>query len=280
MRRFADGDLSARAEGADECGELFNRIAGQFRARLTELNDALAERQSALLVHQRRLAGAERLAALGALVARLAHEVGTPLHSIAGHLDQMLADEQLPGAARDRVEIIGGEVDRLISLIRGHLRRLRAPDPELEETNLAALIARILGVMDPVLDVRSIEVRYDEAPGASEPFLCDPRQVEQVVLNLVQNALDAMPTGGTLVIRVSQTESGHAISVADSGSGVPAEIQDRVFEPFFSTKEAGQGTGLGLALCREIARGHGGDILLDSEPGIGTVVTLTLGSSE
>ncbi|MHC4939019.1 MAG: sensor histidine kinase [Planctomycetota bacterium] len=280
MRRFADGDLSARANGDDEVAALFNRIAGQLRDRLSGLGEALAERQSELLIHQRRLARAERLAALGALVARLAHEVGTPLHSIAGHLDLMLADDCLPTSARDRAVVIAGEVDRLTALIRGHLRRLRAPDPELEKTDLSALIARILGVLAPVLDVRSIDVRFDPAPGASDPFRCDPRQVEQVVLNLVQNALDAMPAGGRLVIRLTRTNSGRAISVADSGSGVSPEIQSRVFEPFFSTKEAGQGTGLGLALCREIARSHGGDILLDSDPGIGTVVTLILGSHE
>ncbi|MHC4953168.1 MAG: sensor histidine kinase [Planctomycetota bacterium] len=278
MRQFAAGNLHARSGGDNETGRLFNAIAERVHSKLSAVTDALSEQQSQLLVYQRRLARAERMAALGALVARLAHEVGTPLHSIAGHLQLILSDPGLSDPLRERADVISGEVDRLTRLMRGYLRQLRAPEPELEDTDLGALIERILGVMAPLLEVRSIEVQIDVALGADRPFPCDPAQVEQVILNLVQNALDAMPSGGRLIIRAAETENGRAISVADSGSGVPAGIRERVFEPFFSTKEVGQGTGLGLSLCREIARSHGGDIILDSDPVFGTVVTLTLGA--
>ena len=95
-------------------------------------------------------------------------------------------------------------------------------------------------------------------------------------MNLIQNALDAMPEGGRLTVRTAATDGGLAISVGDDGAGIAEEHLDQVFEPFFTTKATGRGTGLGLFLCREIARKHGGDIALDSRPGLGTVVTMTL----
>jgi signal transduction histidine kinase len=278
IERFGAGDLDARAPGDSELAQAFNRMAGRIRDRLRNAQEVLAAGQSELQAHQRRLGRAERLAALGALAARLAHELGTPLHSVAGHLDLLLSDDGLPEALRERALVIAGEVDRLGALIRTHLKRLRSPQPEIEATDLAALVNKIIDLMRPLLEVRCVAVELDLTPGSAEPYPCDPRQVEQVVLNLVQNALDAMPQGGNLILRTVVTEHGRAISVADTGSGVAAEHLDRVFEPFFTTKGAGHGTGLGLSLCREIAHNHGGDIVLDSKPGMGTVVTLTLGT--
>ncbi len=229
-----------------------------------------------LLDMQRKLAQAQRVAALGALVGRLAHELGTPLHSISGHLDLMLADPALPDDARRRTEIIADQVSRLSLLIRRYLRRLRGPEPEPTPTDIHALLVHVLDVLEPLLTKNEIQLELDIGAGSEAPIACDRDQLEQVFLNLVQNAIDAMPKGGTLVIRTDATGAGRAISVCDSGHGVSSRHMDHVFEPFFSTKGAGRGSGLGLAICREIAKAHGGDILLDSKPGIGTVVTLTI----
>jgi signal transduction histidine kinase len=229
-----------------------------------------------LLDLQRRLSQSQRVAALGALVARLAHELGTPLHSIAGHLDLILTDAALPAHLRERGRIVAGEVDRLSLQIRGYLRRLRAPEPAYAPTDLNALVRATTEVLEPALVQRGVDLDLDLAPEAAESFPCDRDHVEQVLLNLIQNALDAMPAGGRLVIRTTVTEGGRSISVCDSGHGIAPAIQDRVFDAFFTTKEVGRGSGLGLAICREIARSHGGDILLDSEPSVGTIVTLTL----
>jgi signal transduction histidine kinase len=230
----------------------------------------------ALLDLQRRLAHAQRVAALGAVVGRLAHELGTPLHSIAGHVDMLLTDPRFPDDLRGRGQVVASEIRRLSTLIRGYLRRLRAPDPEHEDTDINVLVERTMRVMEPVLSGSAVVAETDLDPAAAEPFRCDPGHVQQAVVNLVQNALDAMPDGGRLMVRTAVTEGGRAISVCDTGRGVPAEHIDRVFEPFFSTKGVHGGSGLGLAICREIAHTHGGDILLDSDPDLGTVVTLTL----
>jgi signal transduction histidine kinase len=235
-----------------------------------------ARRHHDLLELQRRLTQAQRSAALGALVARLAHELGTPLHSIAGHLDLILGDPACPDALRDRAGIVAGEVNRLSQLIRGYLHQLRAPDPVYLPTDLNELVRATARLLEPAMADGRVALSLDLASEAAAQFPCDRGQVEQVLLNLAQNALDAMGDGGRLIIRTTRTEAGRSISVCDSGHGVPGDVLDRVFDPFFSTKALGRGSGLGLGICRDIARNHGGDILLDSEPDVGTVVTLTL----
>jgi signal transduction histidine kinase len=280
LDRIGAGEFSFRLPvPAEEAGarvaRSFNRLAESLDERASRKAEHAAG-QTELLVLQRRLGRAERLAALGAMVARLAHEMGTPLHSVAGHLDLLLADEGLPSRVRERAEIALGEVERLGMMIREHLRWLRSPEPDPAPTDLNALVQRIMAVMRPVLENRSITLTLDLDPEAAAPFACDARQVEQVVMNLVQNALDAMPRGGSLALRTAMTSSGRAISICDDGEGIPLEVMDRVLEPFFTTKAAQRGTGLGLSLCQEIARSHGGDIVLDSKSGVGTVVTVTL----
>ena len=284
LRHAAEGDRSLRAPAGDgdagraamHLNALLERLAAAETAA-EETRRALAEGQSDLQAMHRRLGPAQRLAALGALVATIAHELGTPLHSVAGHLDLMMADPDLPPRLKERAQVVAGEVDRLAGLIRRHLRRLRTPMPEARPTPVNEVLRRIEQVMHPVFDARGIEVEMALDPEASEPWPCDAAQVEQVVLNLIQNAMDAMPEGGRLLLQTAATEGGRAISVSDTGCGVERENADRVFEPFFTTK-GGNGTGLGLSLCREIARRHGGDIVLHYQPGQGTVVTLTLGT--
>jgi signal transduction histidine kinase len=243
---------------------------------LRQLRAAFRARQEELLDLQRRLAQAERVAALGALVARIAHELGTPLHSIAGHLDLLMRDPSLPEGARERLVVVSGEVERLGSLIDAHLRRLRSPQPERAPTDLNRLVQNVARLMDPVCQALGVKLALDLDEAMPAVVHVDAEQVNQVLLNLMQNALDAMPDGGEIVIRTMLTEHGCAISICDTGCGIESGVAERVFEPFFSTKSAGVGTGLGMPLCREIARNHGGDILLDSSVGTGTVVTLLL----
>jgi len=229
-----------------------------------------------LLELQRRVARSEQLSALGAMAARLAHELGTPLHSVAGHLDLLLAEPGLPEAARERIGVVAREVDRLGRLIRSHLRRLRAPAAPATPADVNALAESVVAMMRPVLEARGLEVSLELDPGAGEPFPCDALQVEQALVNLVRNAADAMDDGGVLSLRTQGVGDDRVLSVADTGAGVPDDLRAKVFEPFFTTKSPGGGSGLGLAICREVARGHGGSIVLDSQPGVGTVVTLTL----
>lgn len=243
--------------------------------RLRLLEAELLARHEEFIDLQRRLAQAERSAALGALVGRIAHELGTPLHSVAGHLQLMLQSPDLTDDMRERLEVVSGQVDRLSTLIRSHLRRLRSPHPEMREVDLSVLVRHVVEVMDPVLRNRAIDVELDLAPGRLD-VVCDPDQVEQVLLNLMQNALDAMGGAGRLIVRTQSADDGHAVSVCDDGAGIDPDHLEQVFDPFFTTKADGRGTGLGLPLCREIARNHGGDLRVDSKPGQGTVATVLL----
>ena len=266
----------SRGETSPDRDALLDRLEGALEEPGIGSRVGLEASHDELLRAQRRVARAERLAALGALAARVAHELGTPLHSIAGHLDLLLREKDLSDDARERATIVAGEVDRLAALIRRQLVRLRAPESTFGPQNINGLLRHVQALMDPTCAARGIRMVLDLEPGTEEPVLCDRDQVEQVLLNLVQNAIDAMPDGGVLTLRSGAAGEGRAISVSDSGCGIEKEHLDRIFEPFFSTKALGRGTGLGLALCRDIARGHGGDLVLDSKTGLGTVVTLTL----
>lgn len=237
----------------------------------------LREKEAATVADlERRLAETQKMAALGALVARLAHEIGTPLHSMGGHLDLLLADPGVGESARRRVEILSGEVSRLSMLIRRYLVRLRPPEPARRSTDLAALCRHVVDILEPSLESRGIELGIDVGGAGAAPVACDRHQIEQVLLNLVQNAVDAMPAGGLVTIRLDGSDEGRTISVADSGRGFPEHLRDRIFEPFFTTKPPGRGSGLGLAICREVAQAHGGDIRFDSKAGVGTTVTLSI----
>jgi signal transduction histidine kinase len=243
--------------------------------RLALLEAELLARHEESIELQRRLAQAERAAALGELVGRIAHELGTPLHSVAGHLQLMLQSPELSNELRDRVEVVAGEVDRLSALIRSHLRRLRSPRPRTQTVDLGQLVRHVAAVVEPELRTRQIRLQLALAPGALD-VACDRDQIEQVLLNLVQNAIDAMSAGGQLVVRTLSVDEGHAVSVCDDGAGIAEDHVARIFDPFFTTKEEGRGSGLGLPLCREIARNHGGDLRVDSKPGEGTVATVLL----
>jgi len=197
---------------------------------------------------------------------------------VAGHLDLLLAEDDLSDSARARIAIVAREVDRLGRLIRTHLRQLRSGDRVTRATDLNALVQEVAAMMQPGVDASGLELALELDPHASEPFACDPLQVEQAMVNLVRNAIDATEEGGSITVRTQCAGRGRVLSVADTGAGVAADVRERVFEPFFSTKGPGEGSGLGLAICREVARAHGGSIVFDSEPGIGTVVTLTLGA--
>lgn len=232
--------------------------------------------QRALLALERRQGRTQRLAALGALVARLAHELGTPLHSIAGHLDLILEDPETSAATRERLDVVSGEVRRLSKMIRRYLEHLKTPQPNLRPVDLTAVIVDVLRWLEPTIGRAGTRLELDFAPGVESPLACDREQIEQVIVNLVQNAVDAMPHGGDLTIRVDHAGAGRAISVCDTGVGVSADARPHVFEPFFTTKKGGRGSGLGLAICREIARAHGGEVRLAGKQGVGTVVTVTL----
>ena len=212
---------------------------------------------------------AERLAAMGKLAAGLIHEIRNPLTSVRGVI-QLLAEKKTPGdREREYLDVVLSEIDRVNEIIRNflYLTRLGGFRPVL--TRLDGVARDILLVVESQAVLKGIKLQMDFDPGTPE-VLVDTEQIKQVLLNLVQNAFQAMPYGGELSVRLYPDASGEwvVLEVADTGVGIPAEHFSRLGEAFFTTKE--DGTGLGLAISYRIIEDHGGKIEVQSEEGKGT----------
>ncbi len=219
------------------------------------------------------LARQEHLATMGRMTAGIAHEIRNPLGIIRGaaqHLERVLRDHDLdPEIAR----FIPEEVDRLDRILSGYLAFGREEEVALDEVALDRLVARTVKLVAGELADRDLEVTVEAASGVI--VRADAPRLQQVLLNLLLNARDAAPAGSEVEVRVA-TDDGHAeVIVADRGPGLAPEHADRVFEPFWTTRD--KGSGLGLAVSRRIARQHGGDLRLEARrPGPGCVATLDL----
>jgi signal transduction histidine kinase len=274
-------------------------IANHQHRRIEELNLGLErkveQRTAQLREAQTRLARAERIAALGRLVAGVAHQMNTPLGAIrSSHEVRVKALERLldtPGggsgdARRDRLSrlrssiqqadrVIGEGLDRVDRVIAELRRFAHLDEADLQRTDLNREVQATLAVMGEQLGpgVR-VELDLGQLPGV----LCDPRQLNQVLENLLTNAVQAMEGQGRLRISTAVVDGGRQvqIQVQDDGPGIPAGDLERVFEPGFTTRGVGLGTGMGLAICYQVLRDHGGEIAIDSGHGEGTRVTVTL----
>ena len=313
MQRLEQGETSARApvRRSDELGLIaarFNDMAVQLEradaeretlireirglntslqdridAALSELqtkNDELAALVERNALLREELGAQERLAVAGQLTATFAHEVGTPLNLVTGHLQLLEGQKDLPDKTRERLGVIGGQIQRVGDIVRRLLDLTRRPQLDRQVQPFSDLLLDLQQLWSPTLAAHGITV-VAEAP----PDCCldvDRKQMEQLFLNLMNNAVDAMPEGGTVRLRARPSEESTPgglwweFHFHDSGQGIPPELLGQVFRPMFTTKPEGKGTGLGLSICREIVRNHGGDIRIESTEGKGTCVVFTL----
>lgn len=244
---------------------------------------SLAFHNAALYREQRerldRLHRAERLAAVGQLAAGVAHEIRNPLTAIRSTMQYLLSGIGEGDARRELVRDLVGEVDRIEGTISGLLSLTRAGEFRPAEIDPAEPLEHSLRLVEAQAKKQGVEVarRFEAGPLRVEG---DADQLKQVYLNLLLNALQAMPEGGRLTVATRPTQlaapprAGVEIAVADTGGGIPEEQLRRVFDPFFTTKK--EGTGLGLAICHGIMERHGGEIQLESRVGEGTVARLRL----
>lgn len=252
---------------------------------LTHLNRELAEasrtlsrevevQEQELRLTQKRARAAEDLASIATLVAGLAHEIGTPMGVIRGHA------EALGGAvegdkAQWRLRTILEQIDRISSIIRSLLNIARPREAVAVPLEPAQVLDTALAFLAERLHRRGIEVERRYAPVPE--LLGDPDKLQQLFLNLVLNAADAMPEGGRLVVSLAPSgEERVQIRVADTGVGIAPQDLEHVFKPFFTTKPAGRGSGLGLVVAQGIVADHGGQIEVHSEPGRGTEFVIEL----
>jgi signal transduction histidine kinase len=236
---------------------------------------------------ERQVEQAEKLASLGQLAAGLAHEIGTPLNIISGNAEYVLMHLAETNPRRAELKGIIRETDRIARMIRSLLDFARPKPLKTERLDVNALVKETADVLGRQAEKGGVEVKLefnDRLPGV----IGDRGQLEQVFINLGLNAIQAMPDGGTLTISTRRsrrrraaggTETMAAVAFADTGEGIPAKHRRLIFEPFFSTKAAGQGTGLGLAVSERIVTGHHGDVRVKSRPGAGATFTVRLPSA-
>lgn len=215
----------------------------------------------------------QRLAALGAMAAGLAHEIRNPLAGIKGAA-QFLQSGPADGPDSDMLSVIVDETDRLDKVVRQFLAYARPDQLRLSSDHVNALAAHVMALVRAQGDTDGIVLVEELAPDLPATRM-DRDRLTQVLLNLVRNALQAMPTGGRLTLRTGKRNgSVLEIAVIDTGTGIAADVKNRLFDPFFTTKR--DGTGLGLAICERIVRAHGGSIEVVSQPGRGSTFAVRL----
>jgi signal transduction histidine kinase len=321
MERVKGGDLETRAvvHSKDEIGELaknFNSMVAKIKeegekienfnkelqskieeatAELHERNRELLQLTENLFEMQNELSRQETIASMGQLAASVAHEVGTPLHSISGHVQLLLEKENLPSEAVERLHIIQAQIDRLTGIISETLSTTKLPEPEFRAIDLNSVVKDIVGLTQPGLRKKNIEVATELADHLPRVY-ADQNQLQQVFLNLITNAIDAMPGGGTLKISTAVQNAGPngkgalrrewrgpedhnglvAVAFEDSGIGVAQQDLKNIFKPFVSMKKSRKAAGLGLAICKKIVKEHKGEIEVSSELGHGTMFVIKL----
>jgi signal transduction histidine kinase len=297
MDRTAHGDLRARAEvsaknefGAIAVGlnNMLNQIEG-FNQSLHEQideatrdlslrNEQLRDSQNQLLATRETLGRAERIAALGQVAANVAHQAGTPLNLVSGYVQMILDDPKTDERTRARLRTVERQIVQVTRALRTMLDQARQPSG-FEPVALGEVVAHVRELALPRLARSNIHLDTTVPTGLPR-IKADATQLEMALLNLVNNALDAMPKGGMLTIRGIAGAKTVRLEVSDNGPGLPPQVLDHLFDPWVTTKPPGQGSGLGLAIVREVVRMHGGSISARNQsPGAVFLIELPIGSA-
>ena len=280
MKFSSDPDRNAGSE-LELLSEEFRRLDQQLNLARSDLE----ERHRRELELERGLQRADRLAMIGTLAYGLAHEIGTPMGVIRVRAEDIQQDATISAGSRAKLGVIIRQIDRITRIVRMLLDYGRKSESHKAICDLRTIAERALTLLEPEAALRT--VRTVAQLGESQLLVnCDADQIEQVFVNMIMNALDAMNRGGGTLRVTAQTErtlDGSRVMLAfeDTGTGVAPEHEDQVFSPFFTTKEPGRGTGMGLAVSQSIVREHDGEITFSSTPsGSRFVVAIPMATSE
>jgi two-component system NtrC family sensor kinase len=299
MRRAERGERGVRVEA--QTGGEFGFVTGSFNRMLSRVEDLTAGLEQRVRVATQDLADknrelssvneklwqaqldvgrSERLATLGQMAGTLAHELGTPLNSVLGYVQLLRREEHSPERA-EKLAVIESQVQRMVDTIRSVLDRTRDLPVRRAPVSIGPLVSEVLALLVMQFSARSITPAVNLAPGLP-PIPGDAVGLRQVLLNLLTNAIDATDRSGQIAISacVAAPDGDRSryveIAVHDNGHGMSPDEVRRVFEPFYTTKAAGRGTGLGLVIVDHIVRAHGGHLIVDSTPGRGTIMRMHL----
>jgi two-component system, NtrC family, sensor kinase len=298
MESAEQGQLDVRAQlsSHDETGQLaehLNRMLDRLRnfnaelaGKVEEATHEIGERNielkrmnEELFETQKKLARSERLAVAGQLAASLAHEIGTPLNSISGHVQLLARQKNGDEVTVRRLQTIDAQIENIVRIVKQLLAWAHRLDLQVGPVDLRHLLEESVLLLSPGFQSRKIVVRR-AWPEEDIRLFADAGYLQQVFINLMNNSMDAMPRGGELIIRLLRKcyEKSPEVQIEfeDTGEGIAPENLAHIFEPMFTTKRMGTGTGLGLAVCEQIIREHGGTIRARSEVGRGTRFTITL----
>lgn len=256
------------------------QLTAELEERVAQRTAELQTKSEEVRVMSQQLWQAAKLATMGELAASIAHELNNPMATVSLRIESLLAQVPEGDPKRRPLEIVEEEVDRMTRLVANLLQFSRRAHTQISSIDVRQEIDGALELIEYQLRRRGAAIVRDFAPDL--PMIYADRQLlRQLFLNLLTNASDAMPRGGTLTIRASRTAvdggaHGIRIEFSDTGVGISADDLPRLLEPFFTTKAEGQGTGLGLPICRRIVQEHHGTFDIVSQAGVGTTVLVTL----
>jgi two-component system NtrC family sensor kinase len=295
-KKIAQGDLSheVKIQSRDEIGHLaesFNQMVEELKhaqQELTEWGETLekrvADRTEALEKAQYQLIKSEKLASLGKLAAVVANEINNPLAGILTYIKLLLkitGKEPFPVSRAEEMKnylsVMDTEMNRVTNIVKDLLTFARRSKPRIEKVNVNSIVEQSLSLLENKIKLQNVDLQtqLDE----TLPLVpCDFSQIQQVLMNLIINGTEAMSNGGALNIKTNHKPDNEfvEIEVADTGAGIPDEHLSKIFDPFFSTKEAGKGVGLGLSIVYGIVNEHKGSIDVKSAKGKGTTFTIKL----
>ncbi|MET0515941.1 MAG: ATP-binding protein [Nitrospiraceae bacterium] len=245
-------------------------------------NEQLAHANQLLSAAQRAAARVQRLSAIGQFAATVAHKIGTPLTALSGHVQLLKEDQSLSSQVKARLHIVETQIERTSTIIQDLLVYARRPDPVRSVIDINTCLEDCCALFQTEFLRQRVTCTVHPTVSPA-PVSADRQQLQEVLNHLVENALQAMPEGGSLTMGTSvsgitggEGEQRIAIEIADTGIGIDPEHLAQIFQPFFTTKTIGRGTGLGLAIVQETVRAHGGHITVESEPGKGSRFSILL----
>ncbi|GHC22360.1 ATP-binding protein [Aidingimonas halophila] len=267
MERVEKGDREHRAsvEGPEEYRQLSVALNGMLDAMAEKDADIEARRQKEIEL-EKRLRKSKKLAELGVLAAGVAHEIGAPLTVINGQAQRLARSEHMSDEEQAKLQRIRSEVDRIVVIVRQLMDLGRQHNVEKESRHIGDLVTAALELLDEDVDIHSTRIEID-LPESAPEIVVNGQQIIQVITNLLHNALQATP-GGHVRIKARFEDNEVNLLIEDDGPGIDDNVKNQVFDPFYTTKPVGQGSGLGLSMVHRIVNDHGGTVgVFDSELG-------------